>query len=61
MAEKVELDLQGNSHHRVAFDLATRIAHHEDVDKKDRTYWFDLYHQCYRVVYKGASASNAKQ
>jgi hypothetical protein len=62
MSEKVEIDLQGNSHWRVALDLAVQIANHDSKgNKNDRAYWLDLYHQCHRVVYRGADAQSAKK
>ncbi len=36
--------------HRVTLDLAKQIAFHEKEVKKDRSYWLDLYCECFAVV-----------
>ena len=54
-----ETDVMGiGSKYRVAFDLALRIAHHEQ-GSKDRAYWLKLYVQCRKVV-QGYDAESAQ-
>jgi hypothetical protein len=57
MADTVQYD----SRHRVAFDLAVRIAHEDGTSKKDGTYWLKLYDAALSAVNNmGASESIAK-
>ncbi|MEA3108766.1 MAG: hypothetical protein QOI88_3371 [Gammaproteobacteria bacterium] len=51
--------VQQDSKHRVAFDLALRIAHDEGVAvKRDATNWLKLYESALTVV-NGGSAEQA--
>ncbi len=66
MAEQVKIDLQDNSPHRVALDLARAIADGErgstlgGVGKtQDRDYWLKLYLECRSVVLKGYQLKEA--
>lgn len=60
MSDSVTIDLQENAPHRVAFDLAMRIAKDDGSGaKRDREYWLKLYAQCRQVVVSGQRASDA--
>jgi hypothetical protein len=54
VAEKIKVDLEDNSPHRVALELARTIAHCENKTAEgDRKYWLELYYKCRRVVVSG--------
>ena len=57
MADTTEVKL--DSEHRVALDLAYRIAQAEDIEPKNREYWLHLYQNCRRFVVGGATAARA--
>ena len=53
------VEIQNDAKARVAYDLMTYIARHEDVansEKKSRDYWLKLYYQCHLA----ASGSDIK-
>ena len=57
MADK--LILEDTSPHRVALELAFRIAHGENkTNDGDRAYWLELYQKCRQVVVKGHPAES---
>jgi hypothetical protein len=55
--------IESESGSRVAYDLMLHIAGHEaptSEQKKSRTYWLTLYHQCEKAV-AGRSLENILQ
>lgn len=63
MADSMKIDLQDNSPYRVAFELATRIAHSEGKSGSggDRAYWLKLYLDCRRVVLNGTLPKDLRE
>ena len=57
MADSPEVQL--DSGHRVALELAYHISSHEEVEPQDREYWLRLYQQCRMVVISGIAAERA--
>ncbi|HEX5338097.1 MAG TPA: hypothetical protein VFW53_06640 [Gallionella sp.] len=52
-----------DSHERVAFELMQHIAdneHPSDEQRRSRTYWLTLYHQCH-LASKGMSLEHVLQ
>jgi hypothetical protein len=60
MTDDVKIDLQDNSPHRVALELAYAIAKAER-EERGREYWLNLYAQCRSVVLDGMSAADAME
>lgn len=58
-----KLNLEENSKYRVAFDLMEKVAKAEGKypeGDEARKYYFDLFHQSYRVVYYGEKFDEAE-
>lgn len=54
--------IRGDSPERVALDLASLIATHEERGtKKDTAYWFKLYAQCYQLTVHGWTPSQVAE